>query len=44
VLLFHARQDSRPANATVQMGQKQVDQLIDPTALTLELLLPLEQV
>jgi len=33
VLLFHARQDSRPASATVQMGERQVGPLTDPAAL-----------
>ena len=44
VLLFHARQDSRPASATVQMGEKQVGPLTDPAALTPELLMTLSQV
>jgi len=43
VLLFHARQDSRPARATVQMGEKQVGPITDPAALTPELLMTLSQ-
>src|SRR6058998_3412777 len=44
VLLFHARQDSRPASATVQVGEKQVGPITDPAALTPELLMTLHQV
>ena len=44
VLLFHASKDSRPASATVQMGEKQVGPFTDPAALTLELLMTLSQV
>jgi len=44
VLLLHARQDGQAASATVQMGEKQVGPLTDPTALTPELLLTLHQV
>jgi uncharacterized protein YyaL (SSP411 family) len=44
VLLFDARQDSRPASATVQMGEKQVGPITDPAALTSELLLIVGQV
>jgi len=44
VLLFHARQDSQLASATVQMGEKQVGPTSDPAALTPELLLTLSQV
>jgi uncharacterized protein YyaL (SSP411 family) len=44
VLLLHARPDSRPASATVQMGEKQVGPLTDPTALTPALLMTLSQV
>jgi hypothetical protein len=43
VLLLHARQDRRPASATVQMGEKQIGPLTDPAALTPELLLALSQ-
>jgi uncharacterized protein YyaL (SSP411 family) len=44
VLLFHANEDSQPARATVQMGEKQLGPITDPSALTPELLLPLSQV
>ena len=44
MLLFHARQDSRPASATVRIGEKQVGPITDPAALTSELLLTLGQV
>ena len=44
VLLLHARQDRRPASATLQMGEKQIGPLTDPTALTPELLMTLSQV
>jgi uncharacterized protein YyaL (SSP411 family) len=44
VLLFHASTDSQPASATVQMGEKQLDLITDPAALTPELLLTLSQV
>jgi hypothetical protein len=44
VLLFHARQDSQPASASVQMGEKQLGPITDPAALTPELLLTLNQV
>jgi uncharacterized protein YyaL (SSP411 family) len=43
VLLLHARQDRRPASATVQMGEKQVGPITDAAALTPELLLALSQ-
>ncbi|HEY5871483.1 MAG TPA: hypothetical protein VI542_38905 [Candidatus Tectomicrobia bacterium] len=33
VLLLHARQDSQPASATVQMGEKQIGPITDPAAL-----------
>jgi len=44
VLLFHARQDSQPASATVQMGEKQLGPITDPAALTPDLHLTLRQV
>jgi hypothetical protein len=44
VLLFHARQDSQRASATVQMGEKRLGPITDPAALTPELLLTLSQV
>jgi uncharacterized protein len=44
VLLFHARQDSQLASATVQMGEKQVGPITDPATLNPELLLTLRQV
>jgi uncharacterized protein YyaL (SSP411 family) len=43
VLLLHARHDSRPASAIVQMGEKQVGPITDPAALTPELLMMLSQ-
>jgi uncharacterized protein YyaL (SSP411 family) len=41
VLLFHASDNGQPANATIQMGEKQLGPISDPAALTPELLLPL---
>jgi uncharacterized protein YyaL (SSP411 family) len=43
VLLFHARQGSRPASATVQMGDRQLGPLTEPAALIPELLVTLSQ-
>ena len=44
VPLLHARHDSRPASAMVQMGDKQIGPITDPAALTPELLMTLSQV
>jgi uncharacterized protein YyaL (SSP411 family) len=44
VLLFYVRQDSQPASAAVQMGEKQIGPLTDPAELTPELLMTLGQV